>query len=252
MEHYSSEPLNKLGSADEKISCTIHAKNHELAAPYNFVRVNSTNVRTDLVEGFYNICKHAFNEHELESYDDWIYVLQNNYMTFFIIILHQNEVIGGVVYEVYSRSSCAMLTYVAIDEKYRGCGLSKRLLEETIGDIKMLNIDIVLVEVAVPNGNPDGLARQKIWSRLRFTPTDIVYTHPGYLRWKPYQVGVYNPEGKDYIEINKKTLESFLTEYFGQILEDDDDKSGIEMIRIVLNLTIDSDVVIAKNDKWTP
>ena len=143
---------------------------------YKFIRVNSSNMRFDLLHDFYyKICKHAFNEHELESYDDWEYVLQNNYMTFFIIIVHDNNVIGGIVYEVYKKSSCTMLTYIAIDEKYRGTGLSKKLLNETINDIKMLQIDIILIEVAVPNSNPDSITRQHIWKKLNFTPTDIVY-----------------------------------------------------------------------------
>src|SRR5258705_534864 len=105
---------------------------------FQFVRVNSKNMKSnhtvddsvpnehvsaadnifpkekyfDLLRNFYfGVCKAAFNEHELESYDDWEYVLQNNYMTFFIVILLEGEVIGGTVYEVYKKSSCAMLTY---------------------------------------------------------------------------------------------------------------------------------------------
>lgn len=217
---------------------------------YQFVRVNSSNMRFDLLHDFYhNICKKAFNEHELESYDDWEYVLENNYMTFFIIILHDNNVIGGIVYEVYKKSSCAMLTYIAIDEKYRGTGLSKRLLNETINDIRLLQIDIILIEVAVPNNNPDAVTRQHIWKKLNFTPTDIVYVHPGYLKWHPYQVAIYNPDCKESIEINKKTIEIFLTEYFGQILEDDEDKSDINTVQIVLNSTQEA-VIIAKANNW--
>ena len=81
---------------------------------YDFVRVNSDNIRFDLLHDFYfNVCKNSFDVHELESYDDWQYVLQNNYMTFFIIIVHNKRAVGGCVYEVYKKSSCVMLTYVA-------------------------------------------------------------------------------------------------------------------------------------------
>jgi GNAT superfamily N-acetyltransferase len=218
---------------------------------YQFIRVNSSNMRFDLLHDFYyKICKNAFNEHELESYNDWEYVLENNYMTYFIIIVQNNTVIGGIVYEVYRQSSCTMLTYIAIDDKYRGTGLSKRLLNETINDIKLLQIKIILIEVAVPYNNPDAITRQHIWKKLNFTPTDIVYVHPGYLKWHPYQVAIYNPDCKEIIEINKKTMELFLTEYFGQILEDDEDKSDINTVQIVLNSTQDT-VVIAKTSNWS-
>lgn len=216
---------------------------------YSFIRVNTKNIRFDLLHDFYFcICKKAFNEHELESYDDWEYVLQNQYMTFFIIIVHENKVVGGCVYEVYKKSSCTMLTYVAIDEEYRGTGLSKRLLDETINDIKELGVETVLVEVAVPNTNPNSIIRQQIWKKLKFTPSDIVYQHPGRLKWKPYQVAIYNPEHKDIIKIDKKTIELFLTEYFGQILEDDDDKSEINTIQIVLETN--DDIIIASDNRW--
>jgi ribosomal protein S18 acetylase RimI-like enzyme len=215
---------------------------------YRFIRVNSQNIRFDLLRDFYfNVCKNAFNEHELESYEDWEYVIQNQYMTFFIIIVHENKVVGGCVYEVYKKSSCSMLTYVAIDHQYRGMGLSKKLIEETVNDIKLLDIEKILIEVAVPNENLNSIARQKIWERLNFIPTDIVYTIPGRLRWKPYQVAVYKESDK-IIELNKKRMENFLTEYFGQILEDETDKSEINTVQILLSQS--SETIVASSDKW--
>jgi hypothetical protein len=218
---------------------------------FRYVRINQNNKQLDLLSNFYfNICKIAFDEHELERYDDWINELENNF-TFFILVLHQNNVIGGIAYEIYKKYACTMITYIAINDNYRGCGLAKKLLNEAIHDIQLLKINIILIEVAVPLSNNDieAITRQKIWTKLNFMPSNIIYTHPGYLKWKPYQIAIYNPKHKKNIKINKKFMFSFLTEYFLHILKNNEDKSEILSIKNTMNEMIDN-TIIANDDKW--
>lgn len=228
----------------------------EINSKFEFIRINPNNKRLDLLSDFYfNVCKTSFDEHELESYDIWKYELENDFMTFFIVVVHENKVVGGLAYEVYTKSSCVMITYIAIDKSCRGTGLSKLLINETINDIKLLNISIILIEVVVPE-DQSGIERQKIWTKLNFTPTDIVYTHPAYLKWKPYQIAVYNPEQKENVIIDLKTIESFLIEYFYHILKNNtennnnvNDKSEINSIIFILHKIINGSIV-ANNNKW--
>jgi ribosomal protein S18 acetylase RimI-like enzyme len=224
----------------------------EINSNFKFIRINRNNKQLDLLSNFYfNICKIAFDEHELERYDDWKYELENNFITFFILVLYENNVVGGLAYEIYKKHSCAMITYIAINNNYRGSGLSKKLLNEAIHDIQLLKINIILIEVAVPESNNDinAITRQKIWSKLNFTPTNIIYTLPGYLKWKPYQIAIYNSKHKENISINKKVMFLFLTEYFLHILEDSKDKSEIQIIQNIMNNTIDN-TIIANDNKW--
>ena len=222
---------------------------------FEFIRINSDNKQLDLLSDFHqNICKSSFNEHELESFDIWKYELENDFMTFFILVLFDNKVVGGLAYEVYTNSACIMITYVAIDKNFRGTGLSKILINEAIKDINALNISIILIEVIIPE-DQNGINRQKIWTKLNFTPTDIVYTHPAYLKWKPYQIAVYNPNQIENLTIDLKTIELFLIEYFNHIIKNnidnnnDDDKSEINSVILILHKII-NDVIIANNSKW--
>jgi hypothetical protein len=86
---------------------------------------NNDEHNVNMIYDFYhNVCKNTFDSHELEDYQKWIEALDNNNIkniyTHFIIITENNKVIGGIVNEIYKKSICSLVSYIAIDKKFRG------------------------------------------------------------------------------------------------------------------------------------
>lgn len=171
-----------------------------------------------LVYDFYHkICQNIFDKHELENYQKWLDAQNNNNITniytYYIIVTLNNIVIGGIANEIYKKSMCSLVSYIAIDEKFRGCGLSKILVEKSITETLKLdkNIKHIFIEVKTPDKEKD-IDRQHIWTKLNFVPIDFIFQHPGCLRWKYYQIAIYSKI--DNISISKYDLMLFLEEYF--------------------------------------
>lgn len=182
-----------------------------------FNKIDKKNINLNYIHDFYfNVCKKSFDEHELEDYFNWENAFnKKNIYTSFIIITLNNEVIGGVVSEIYSKSNCCLISYIAINDKYRGMGLSKILIEETIKDTKEYDetIEDIFIEVLKPENEFD-IARQKIWKKLNFLPFDLYFQHPGKLKWRYYQMAKYNINNEEKIIIDKQKLLLYFTEFF--------------------------------------
>jgi hypothetical protein len=184
------------------------------------IKINKKNKNYDLLEQFYNnVCANAFDEHELEDYTNWLNSFRKkNIHTSFIVITLDNKVIGGVVNEIYLRSMCSLISYIAIDENYRRYGLSRLLVEEAIEETKKYNENIknIFVEVLVPENDVD-VQRQKIWKKLNFLPFEFFFQHPGKLKWRYYQLAKYNIDNDKEVQISKKTLLKYFTDFFSDI-----------------------------------
>jgi hypothetical protein len=189
-------------------------------AKFVLTKINKKNTNYDLLSQFYNnVCKNAFDEHELEDYTNWINSFRKkNIHTSFIVITLDNKVIGGVVNEIYIRSSCSLISYIAIDINYRRYGLSRLLVNEAINETKKYNDSIkdIFIEVLVPENNMD-VQRQQIWKKLNFLPFQFYFQHPGKLKWRSYQLAKYNINNEKEIKISKKILLKYFTDFFADI-----------------------------------
>jgi hypothetical protein len=182
---------------------------------------NINNYNIKLIYDFYHyVCKNIFDTHELEDYQKWLDALNNNknIFTYFVIITLNDKVIGGVVNEIYQKSMCSLVSYIAIDENFRGYGLSKKLIDKSITETLTFNKNIkhIFIEVIIPENEKD-IDRQHIWSKLNFTPLDFIFQHPGCLKWKYYQIATYNINN-DNIRIPKSDLIFFFDEFFESII----------------------------------
>jgi hypothetical protein len=100
---------------------------------------------------------------------------------------------------------------------YIGCGLSKKLIDMSITKTLELdkNIKHIFIEVITPENNND-IDRQHIWTKLNFIPLDLIFQHPGYLKWKYYQIALYSKN--DDVTIPKADLILFFREFFKSIV----------------------------------
>lgn len=187
---------------------------------FTFVKINKKNKNFLLIHDFYyNVCKKCFDEHELEDYFNWENAFKKkNIYTSFIIVTYNNNAIGGIVSEIYLRSMCCLISYIAINEEYRKYGLSRILIEKNIKDTLEYNnsINDIFIEVLVPENEID-YQRQKIWKKLNFLPFDFYFQHPGKLKWRNYQLAKYNLFNELKIKIEKKKLISYFVEFFKDI-----------------------------------
>jgi GNAT superfamily N-acetyltransferase len=211
---------------------------------FSFIKVNSHYKNYELIRDFHNMCKNIFNEHELEKCSDWERSIENknNIISYFIIITHKNKVIGGIINEIYTNSMCCLISYLAIDKDFRGCGLSKKLISKAIEELVRLtnnNINAIFIEVRIPENNEDK-QRQIIWNKLNFIPLDFTFQHPGVLKWKQYQLAIYDTNCK---EIKKSLLFSFFEDFFEGILKKYD-KDEINKIKKQLNMNNDKCIQI--------
>jgi hypothetical protein len=221
---------------------------------FTFVKVNSQSKNYSLIFDFYhNVCKFNFNEHELEDFNKWVKALDNNknIYTFFIIIVLNNCVVGGISCEIYNKCKCALISYIAINSNYRGYGLSKKLISESIKEINTSYSDItdIFAEIKIVENDKD-IERQNIWDRLNFVPFNLLFIHPGYLKWKYYQLAIYNTYSKENVVITKSKLIDFFEEFFDSILEDHNE-SEIKKIKDTINLdNNNNDYISAHKTQW--
>jgi hypothetical protein len=187
---------------------------------FTFVKIDKKNKESSLIYDFYhNVCKKCFDEHELEDYFNWENAFKKkNIYTSFIIIICDDKAIGGIVTEIYLRSMCCLISYIAISEEYRKYGLSRLLIEKSIQNTLEYNNSIkdIFIEVLVPESEID-FQRQKIWKKLNFLPFDFYFQHPGKLKWRNYQLAKYNLLNEQKIKIEKKKLISYFIEFFKDI-----------------------------------
>lgn len=220
---------------------------------------NINNYNIKLVYDFYhNVCKNIFDIHELEDYQKWLNALNknmytnerknDNLYTYFVIITLNDKVVGGVVNEIYQKSMCSLVSYIAIDENFRGYGLSKKLIEKSIVETLTFNKNIkhIFIEVITPENEKD-IDRQHIWSKLNFIPLDFIFQHPGCLKWKYYQIATYN-NNDDNIKIRKSDLILFFEEFFESIMGYSD-PSEIDKIKKYLTNN-KSKCVIGNKNLW--
>jgi hypothetical protein len=229
---------------------------------------NSNNYNVNLIYNFYhNVCKNIFDKHELEDYQKWLDALDNNkniytyeqknyhLYTYFVIITLNDKVIGGVVNEIYQKSMCSLISYIAIDEKFRGYGLSKKLIDKSIIETLTLNKNIkhIFIEVITPENEKD-IDRQHIWNKLNFTPLDFIFQHPGCLKWKYYQIAAYSRNDNNSVSILKSDLIIFFEEFFESIIGNSEKNKlelELELDKIKKNLTNNkSKYVIGNKNLW--
>lgn len=219
---------------------------------FNIEEINKMNKKSDRIHDFYhNICKKAFNSHELETYDKWIDSLNGNENIdiHFLLTAKDNLIVGGIVFEVHKYDKYTLISYIAIDEKYRGYGLSKILVYRAISIInkEYPSNDHIFIEVLVPEVYNDCI-RQQIWDKLNFMPFNVTFEHPGHLKWKKYQLAVFNKNNLDEIIIPKKTILNFFEKYFYLI---SNEKELIEYECIKKELLKDnSNYIIANKTLW--
>ena len=83
-----------------------------------------------------------------------------------------NKVIGGIVYEYYNNSNCALITYLVVDKKYRHKGIGTKLLNNAIINLKheYLNLNDIFTEA-----NKDNV---QFFNKLNFDVLNIPYIQP--------------------------------------------------------------------------
>lgn len=91
--------------------------------------------------------------------------------------LENNELLGGIAYELYPRSQCGLLTYLVVAPAARGKGLGKQLLDEAVADLRARGAGAVLGEVN--RDAPDRIARFERWGARVL---DIPYVQPALAR----------------------------------------------------------------------
>ena len=105
--------------------------------------------------------------------------VQSNYKLFVTLLLEDQDIIGGCVFEFYPKSKCGLLTYIAIKPQHRNKGLSRILVDEALnqlGNINAIfletNADTVSIDVMKPS------TRRMILYKLGFRPIHIDYVQP--------------------------------------------------------------------------
>jgi len=161
-----------------------------------------------LLSRFYNdLMKKNFPiEDELEPLETWISKIDpaqasklhaNDYIFNVLLALDptnkiagtDDEVIaGGIVFEYYKQSNCALITYFVVETEYRRGGLVKLLIQRALpilnqASLKNVNksCDLILAETnatGVEDGVMESTVRHKIMQRLGFMELKFEYTQP--------------------------------------------------------------------------
>lgn len=105
--------------------------------------------------------------------------------TLILLSLSDKKVMGGAVLEYYTESKCFLLTYILVDDEFRGLGVARLLIEDGIKllvEAKNSDSKAVFFESNIPwqttTDSFDAWDRYQIFSKLGAKWIDINYTQP--------------------------------------------------------------------------
>jgi hypothetical protein len=199
-----------------------------------------------LRELYHKVLAKEFDEHELEELPLWEQLLtegdadDKRYRFYVGIVLAEDgSVAGGVVYELYKHTACALIAYITVREDMRGCGLAKYLLTNAFAHVqaeseRLLNeplkgmfLEVLRTTDNGPDANHgfDPVTRQVIYARMGFCPVDVVIVHPGRLRGFKYQTCFWSTlvDHTTATQIPAKLVRDFFAEVFEGILDAEED-----------------------------
>lgn len=142
-----------------------------------------------LVNAFYNgIYLDAF-AHQVEPVEVWKHRLWSGEPSPYRLTIRiagvalddpARQIYGGIVYELYPRSRCGLLTYMVIAPSQRGTGLGRRLLTEAIRALHADGASAVFGEVSDPTkyNSVEAWQRVELFQRWGGRVVDATYVQP--------------------------------------------------------------------------
>lgn len=173
----------------------------------------------------------------------------------------QSTILGGAVIAYYRNSRVGLLSYVVLNEEYRGCGLAKLLHNEALRRMEML-ANSYCFDIVIDNDNDDNNSRNnKTTAALRaifaetnthtagdITPTQCLLRHKslynlGYRRLNfPYSQPPLSPEDGS----NASFDDIMLLVYLPLLSNDDDDHHQSRR----MNQNNDNDSSFVRYSSW--
>jgi len=191
----------------------------------NFKLINTPTI--EQIKELHILCQKEFTNTELEDFDIWqksFDCINSKYITIFSVIIENNtnKVIAGAVQELYLKSVCGLISYIVVDNEYRGCKLAKHLIDKAYFNllnksINLLNkpLNYLFIESEHANNNTKCIIRQTIWKKLNFVPLNINIIHPAHMKGKTYNLAILN----NFDKLEKHIIIKFIQELFEGILQ---------------------------------
>lgn len=105
--------------------------------------------------------------------------------TTILLVISGEKVMGGAIIEYYTESQCFLLTYILVDNDFRGKGVSRLLVEQgikTLVESKKSFVKAVFFESNIPwktvNDSFNPWERYEVFAKLGAKWIDINYTQP--------------------------------------------------------------------------
>ena len=140
------------------------------------------------------------------------------------------EVLGGLLFEYYTRSRCGLLAYLAVDAPFRRRGLARLMIDRAMQilrrDAERLGgtLRMVFAETEDPTLAAAGCGamppreRLAAFSRMGAAWVDLPYVQPelspGAGRGRHMMLLAFGPDGKPPRSVNNTVLREFLDEYY--------------------------------------
>lgn len=106
------------------------------------------------------------------------------YLLNIILVMKDDDLLGGCSYDFYRKSNCGLLAYIVVKPQYRNLGISKILIERTLQDLNLISsgtLKGLFLETHSDNIVNDVLEpklRVQILKKLGFTLLNFNYIQP--------------------------------------------------------------------------
>lgn len=127
---------------------------------------------------FSNLLSENFEDtSELETLENWI-DHSPRYTITCILVLENDVVIGGILFEKYKESGCYLCTYLCVSSQIRGEGLSRKLVEKMLSMIDGTVFAECRNPLKLKTASPKDMTRLIILSKLGAYKIDYSYFQP--------------------------------------------------------------------------
>jgi GNAT superfamily N-acetyltransferase len=135
---------------------------------------------TELLERFYREVYLPEFAAQREPLEAWQAALDGEqlYRMHVRLVVEHDQILGGITYEHYPRSTCGFITYVVVAPSARGSGLGKRLVFDAVGDLFARGAPVVFGEMRDPRKRDGAWERIERFQRWGCRVVDTRYVQP--------------------------------------------------------------------------